>query len=81
MKNLMIYLLAVQITTVSCTYKRQSSRNSVSYLLRKVCVEVTGLKEDNLELKEKVAALEEVVAGLTVEVAGSKQAGKPIYDK
>ena len=31
-------------------------------------MEVTGLKAENLELKEKVAALEDVVAGLTVEV-------------
>ena len=77
MKILLICLLAVQIASVACTYRSRrhgkSSRNSASFLLRKVCVEVAGmkgkvaeleeevtcLKEENLELKEKVAGLEE----------------------
>ena len=76
MKILLICLLAVQIASVACAYRSRrhgKSSSSASFLLRKVCVEVAGmkgkvaeleeevagLKEENLELKEKVAGLEE----------------------
>ena len=97
MKILLICFLAVQVKAVFCTYRRhvQSARNSASFLLRKVCVEVAGLKQDvagfkgeNVELKAEVAGLKEEnlglkekLAGLEEAVAGSKQAGKPICDE
>ena len=79
MKFLLIGFLAVQITVVVCTYRRHgtSSRNSASFLLRKVCVEVAGMKEkvvgleqNNAALKEDVAGLEEKVVGLEEKVVG-----------
>ena len=73
MKILLICLLVVQITAVSCTYRRQSSRNSVSFLLRKVCVEVTGLKEEVAGLKKEVAGLKEENLRLTEKVAGLEE--------
>ena len=66
----------MQIVSVVGTYGRRhgtSSRNSVSFLLRKVCVEVTGLKEDVAGLNAEVAGLNAEVAGLNAEVAGLKE--------
>ena len=86
MKLVLIGFLAVQITAVVCTYRRHgaSSRNSASFLLRKVCVEVAGMKEkvvgleqDNAALKEDVAGLEEKVIGLEKEITILKQPGNP----
>ena len=82
MKLLLICLFAVHITFVVCTYRRHgaSSRNSVSFLLRKVCVEVTGLKEEVAELKEEVdglkeenSSLKEDVTELETEVTGRNE--------
>ena len=82
MKMLLIGFLAVQITAVVCTNRRHgtSSRNSASFLLRKVCVEVAGMKEkvvgleqDNAALKEDVAGLEQDNAALKEDVAGLEE--------
>ena len=76
MKILVICLLVVQVKAVFCTYRRHvQSRNSASFLLRKVCVEVTGLKEEVSELKEENLVLKKKVAELEEDIAGSKQAG------
>ena len=82
MKLLLVCLFVVHITSVVCTYRRHgaSSRNSASFLLRKVCVEVTGLKEEVTELKREVtglkeenSALKEDVTELETEVSGLKE--------
>ena len=85
----------MQIVSVVGTYSRRhgtSSRNSASFLLRKVCVEVTGLKEDVAGLNAEVAGLNAKVAGLEEEneelkeeidglndrVSATEQAGKVV---
>ena len=75
MKFLLIGFLAVQITAVVCTYRRHgtSSRNSASFLLRKVCVEVAGMKEKVIGLEQDNAALKEDVAGLEGKVVGLEE--------
>ena len=79
MKILLLCFLAVQVKAVFCTHRRHGqSRNSASFLLRKVCVEVTGLKEEVSGLKEENLVLKKKVAELEENIAGSKQAGKPI---
>ena len=87
MKLLLICLFAVHIASVVCTYRRNgaSSRNSVSFLLRKVCVEVTGLKEEVTGLKREITGLNEDIAGLKEEnsalndrVSATEEAGKVI---
>ena len=95
MKFLLVYFLVVHISTVVCAYRRHgtSSRNSASFLLRKVCVEVAGLKEEiadlkeeNADFKEEIADLKEENADLKEEIAdlkeenpAMKQPGKPIH--
>ena len=77
----------MQIVSVVGTYRRHgaSSRNSASFLLRKVCVEVTGLKEAVAGLNAKVAGLEEENSELKEEidelndrVSATEQAGKVV---
>ena len=65
MKLLLIGFLVVQITAVVYTYRRHGapSRNSASFLLRNVCVEVAGMKEKVVGLEQDNAALKEDVAG------------------
>ena len=82
MKLLLIGFLTVQITAVIYAYRRHGSspRNSASFLLRKVCVEVAGMKEkvvgleqDNAAFKEDVAGLEEKVFAMEKENAALKE--------
>ena len=72
MKLQLISFFVVQIACVVCTHRRHGtpSRNSASFLLRKVCVEVTGLKEEVAGLKEENSALKEKVTELATEVTG-----------
>ena len=83
MKFLLVFL-AVQISTVVCAYRRHGtlSRNSNTFLLRKVCVEVAGLKEEiaclkeeNADLKKENAGFKEEIADLKEENAAMKQPG------
>ena len=75
MKFLLVYFLVVQIPTVIYAYRRHgtSSRNSASFLLRKVCVEVAGLKEEIADLKEEKADFKEEIADFKEEIADLKE--------
>ena len=90
MKLLLIGFLAVQIAAVICTNRRHgsTSRNPASFLLRKVCVEVAGMKEKVVGLEEKVAGLEdenealkEKVTGLEEKVAGLEDENAALKEK
>ena len=72
MKFLLICFLAVQITAVFCTYRRHGQ---ASFLLRKVCEELAGMKGKVAGLEEEVAELKEEVAGLKEENSAMKQPG------
>ena len=75
MKLQLICFFAVQIAFVVCTHRRYgtSSRDPVSFLLRKVCVEVTGLKEEVAGIKLENSVLNDEVAGLKEENLALKE--------